>query len=289
MVTQGVDYSFGRPSPTCLAAGYDFVFRYVGRDPRGGKDITKAEADQLIAAGLTIAVVYQPKAAYLPQGFEAGRAAATQGHTDAQRAGMPPSRPLYLSVDRDPASFSPGNWAELDAYFQGASAVLGVGRVGVYGARSVIDRLLTRRFATYGWQTRAWSGGVWSTRAHVRQHTFNVDRCGGLVDINDAMVADFGQWPGVTGGDELTAADKKWVYDSIVDVMRKEGISGAGQAARSAAIQVAGLEGATVDRQVLADALLGSADVDAIVEAIAAQGPETVAEVVAAIGDKLAE
>ena len=150
-----------------------------------------------MAAGLKIGVVYQPQASYLPQGYDAGHRAATQGYTDAQVCGMPAARPLYFSVDRDPASFSATNWDRLLAYFQGAIAVLGKPRVGVYGARTVIDRLIPG-FATYGWQTRAWSGGVWSTRAQVRQHTFNVDRCGGLVDINDAVVADYGQWPYAT-------------------------------------------------------------------------------------------
>ena len=197
MATQIVDYSFARPSPSCLKAGFAAAFRYVGKDPRGGKDLTKPEADSLLAAGLKIGVVFQNRAAQLPQGYDAGRANATQGHAQAVACGMPASRPLYLSVDRDPASFTTANWRYLELYMQGAIDVLGVQRVGVYGARSVMDRLIPR-FATYGWQTRAWSGGVWSTRARVRQHTFNVDRCGGLVDINDVTHVDYGQWPYVT-------------------------------------------------------------------------------------------
>jgi hypothetical protein len=48
--TLGIDYSYGRPRPSAIAAaGYSFVCRYLSGNP--AKNLTAAEADALRAPG----------------------------------------------------------------------------------------------------------------------------------------------------------------------------------------------------------------------------------------------
>jgi hypothetical protein len=200
---RGCDYSFSRPDPACLKrAGYDFAFRYLGRDPRGGKDLTKAEADRLVAAGLKVAVVCQPRRAFVPTASDDGSRLAQQAQADAVACGMPATRPIYFSVDGDTRGMSGSQWAAILAFFKDVNSVLGVARTGVYGGRNTVETLQSAGLVKYLWQTIAWSGGIWSPRAHVRQGVtsrsdlgMNISVCGGTIDINDSVVPDFGQWP----------------------------------------------------------------------------------------------
>ncbi|MGH9248618.1 MAG: glycoside hydrolase domain-containing protein [Acidimicrobiales bacterium] len=192
---EGVDYSFARPDPQCLAnRGFRFAGRYVGHDQRGGKDITRAEAIRLHNAGIKVVTIYQPAAAWLPVGsFDEGFVAARDAEAQAADAGMPADRPIYFVVDSDPASISAARWAAVEDWFVGAGTFLGVGRAGVYGGLATVERLVPT-FARWAMQTAAWSAGRWSGKAHIRQHTFNVARCGGNVDLDTATATDFGGW-----------------------------------------------------------------------------------------------
>jgi Domain of unknown function (DUF1906) len=200
---RGCDYSFSRPDPACLKrAGYGFVFRYLGRDPRGGKDLTRAEADRLVANGLKVAVVCQPRKAFVPTASDDGGFLAQQAHADAVACGMPPTRPIYFSVDGDTRGMSGSQWSGILSFFREVNSVISVGRTGGYGAKNTLETLRAAGLITYLWQTIAWSGGVWSPHAHVRQGDttradkgMNVSTCGGTIDINDSVVPDFGQWP----------------------------------------------------------------------------------------------
>jgi hypothetical protein len=52
-----------------------------------------------------------------------------------------------------------------------------------------------RRLVGYRWQTLAWSGGAWLTRAHLHQFDFGKTVGGHAVDIDRALKRDFGQFP----------------------------------------------------------------------------------------------
>src|SRR5690606_6517968 len=59
MAVFGVDYSWGRPGVAALKrAGVKFVCRYLSHDTTG-KNLTRAEAEELSDAGLWIVVVWQ--------------------------------------------------------------------------------------------------------------------------------------------------------------------------------------------------------------------------------------
>jgi hypothetical protein len=73
--------------------------------------------------------------------------------------------------------------------------VLGVARTGAYGGIQQLKRLFDAHKIAWGWQTLAWSAGQWEPRAQLRQvRTGLTAPVGGPYDIDEAQVADFGQW-----------------------------------------------------------------------------------------------
>jgi uncharacterized protein (TIGR03382 family) len=188
-VRQGVDYSWARPSPQSLHdQGYTFAVRYLSYDD-SGKNLTRDEANALIAAGVEIVSNWENSAGDALDGFDAGAQYARDAEAQAAANGMPPTRPIYFSVDFDA---SPGQQAALNDYFDGVASVIGRERTGAYGGYYVIQRLFDAGKITYGWQTYAWSGGQWEPRAQLRQVENGI--AGGTLDRDEAVAADFGQW-----------------------------------------------------------------------------------------------
>jgi hypothetical protein len=200
----GVDYGWGRPGVVALrAAGAGFVCRYLSHDS-SGKNLGAAEARVLIGAGLAVVSnwEYQPSAARggYPQGVADAREAARQ-HRDC---GGPADRPVYFSVDWDATDTELNG--PVAGYFHGVASVIGLGRTGAYGGYDTIRRMFDLGLIRWGWQTYAWSGGRWDTRAHIRQVRNGV-RIGGVdSDLNESQRPDFGQWPLSTTLAAATAA-----------------------------------------------------------------------------------
>jgi hypothetical protein len=170
-----------------------FAIRYLGRDPRGGKDLTPTESKALKAAGMGRVVVYQPRRAFVPTSADNGRLAASQAHGDAVACGMPPTRPIYFSVDGDTRGFTAAKWAPIEEFFREVQSWLTVGRTGVYGGKNTVEHLFNKKLVTWKWQTYAWSGGQWAD-VHIRQYDNENPLCGGAVDFNRSMKKDYGQW-----------------------------------------------------------------------------------------------
>jgi len=179
---------YGDPTSTV-----EFVVRYVGGDPRPGKDITPEESAALEAAGLGRVIVYQPRRAFVPTWDDNGADAARTALWQATAAGMPDGRPIYFAVDGDTRAFTADQWSAIDAFFVGVHEVLGVERTGVYGGKNTIDRMWALGRAQWLWQTYAWSAGEWAD-VHLRQYDNNNPLCGGEVDFDRSMTEDFGQW-----------------------------------------------------------------------------------------------
>ena len=191
VVRTGVDYSFARPSPSGLhAAGYTFAVRYLSFDTQG-KNLTAAEARALQAAGVDVVSNWEFGAQDALKGRARGASDATEALRQANAAGMPAGRPIYFSVDFDA---TPGQQAAINDYFDGAISVLGLSRTGAYGGFWPIQRLFDAGKIAWGWQTFAWSGGMWEPRAQLRQVKNGVVIAGGDCDIDQAQVVDFGQW-----------------------------------------------------------------------------------------------
>jgi hypothetical protein len=69
----------------------------------------------------------------------------------------------------------------------------------------VVAAAMDARVCAFGWQTYAWSGGVWYAGAQLRQYLNNQRWDTGLVDYDRATVPAYGQW-NTTGGDWFNMA-----------------------------------------------------------------------------------
>jgi MYXO-CTERM domain-containing protein len=186
----GCDYSFARPAPSSLVSmGYHFAARYLSGDPGSGKDITASEASGLEAAGLDIVLVWETTGMDATSGYNQGVSDATGAKSEAASVGEPATRPIYFAIDFDATS---ADASSINAYFQGVASVLGVSRTGVYGGYYIVDELFNAGLIKWAWQTYAWSGGSWDSRAQVRQTQNGVD--GDQLDADEGMAADYGQW-----------------------------------------------------------------------------------------------
>jgi hypothetical protein len=185
----GVDYSWYRPSPSSLKSdGYAFVCRYLSHDTTG-KNLSKSEADALIAAGLNVVDNWEDSATDALSGYDLGVSDAKDAQAQASADGAPSTRPIYFSVDFDA---TPGEETAINAYFDGVASVIGVDRTGAYGGYYVIQRLFDAGKIKWGWQTYAWSGGQWDSRAQLRQVQNGI--AGGEMDEDQSEAADYGQW-----------------------------------------------------------------------------------------------
>lgn len=190
---EGVDYSWGRPDlATMWALGVRFVCRYLA--PLSGKVLSPSERSALHAAGFSIVLNWENEAKDMLSGYGLGATHATEALRQAEELGAPITVPIFFSVDFDalPADLEP-----VARYLDGAASILGHGRVGVYGKADVIDALVPK-YATYGWQTYAWSYGRMSRKAHLLQYRNNVSMAGATVDLDRSLQEPFGAWePGM--------------------------------------------------------------------------------------------
>ncbi|MFR0351777.1 glycoside hydrolase domain-containing protein [Streptomyces sediminimaris] len=208
----GLDYAWSHPGGAAVkAAGKKFACRYLS--PDRSKNLSRAEADDLAAHGVSSVVVWESTAKRPLSGKSAGAEDAKAAAAQAAACGMPSSRPIYFAVDFDA---TPGQQTAINAYLDGAASVLGRARVGVYGGYYVVKRALDGGHAKWAWQTFAWSGGQWDKRAAIRQG--KQASIGGVsCDLNTALADDYGQWmPGITPqeddmqlGDQVPLGD--WV------------------------------------------------------------------------------
>lgn len=198
-MTKGIDYAFS-PHPSAAAirgAGYGFTARYMSPDTANdtnGKNLLQAELTSLHAEGLAVVVVEESTAGRMKSGRGAGVADAQHARAVTAALGMG-TIPVYFACDFDA---TPGDQTEINAYLEGAASVIGVARTGIYGGYYPVKRALDAGAAEWAWQTAAWSGGQWDTRAHIRQ-SGTVAIGGVTVDLDEAMKADYGQWPRPSG------------------------------------------------------------------------------------------
>jgi len=197
----GLDFAWSRPSVAdILAAGYTFVCRYLSYDDTG-KNLTKAEADSYLAAGIGVCSNWEYATQAPLNGYGQGVRDATEGLKQHKACGGDSAAPIYFSVDFD---VTLAQQPVVNEYLRGAASVLGLPRVGAYGGYYFIKRAFDAGVITYGWQTYAWSGGQWDPRVHVRQVLNGINVGGADCDRNEAQRDYFGQWFGTTTGDGMT-------------------------------------------------------------------------------------
>jgi hypothetical protein len=205
-----VDYStFRPPIPLLKTAGVTSVGRYIGWDCEPGfacmrKNLTTAEAAALHAAGISVFLSFEYAAdaalSGAPRGSQDGHLAERQLHD----LGAPPGMAVYYAVDFDLADYAPklpetpanarAKLGPVAAYFDGIHSVKPGHEVAAYGGFWAIRRLLDAGLIRKGWQTVAWSGGQWDSRAVLRQLASQVMGFAD-VDLHTASGPDYGQWP----------------------------------------------------------------------------------------------
>ena len=184
---QGIDYSFARPAPSTIALrGMKHVGRYLHDSSKG---LTRAEYDNLRANGLNVWLIFERDGKELLGGFDAGVECAKLAEEQRIKLGLD-TQPIYFNVDYDaPATDMP---KILDA-LRGVASVIGIERVGLYAGYGPLKAAFDAGVIRWGFQTYAWSGGKWDTRAQLQQ--WSNGQWGGTVDFTRAMTAEYGQNP----------------------------------------------------------------------------------------------
>lgn len=184
---EGLDYAWASPSITQLHGwGVSFVCRYLSWLPNT-KVISPAEAQTLRAAGIDVVLNWEYDGdGEIRAGYASGASAAAEAARQAQAIGYPAGATIYFSVDFDAAG------PECADFFRGAATKIGPYRVGAYGCTPVLGYLFDHGLIDKGWNTYAWSGGVWEPRAHIQQYS-NGDPSADY-DRDRAVQTDFGSW-----------------------------------------------------------------------------------------------
>jgi hypothetical protein len=201
-VRRGVDYSAGPPDPAKLAAaGYTFACRYLSTlgNP---KNLTIEEKIGLLAHGISVVLVYETTSSRALSGHQGGVVDAQSARVQTLALGLA-GAPIYFAVDFDVPDYAQSlpntrdnaraKLGPIADYFDGVASVIGLPATGGYGGYWAIKRLFDAGLITYGWQTYAWSGGQWDLRAQIRQVQNGVPVAGVECDLDEALVASFGQ------------------------------------------------------------------------------------------------
>lgn len=187
----GIDFAFANPKPTpaaLMAANVTFVCRYLSNDP--AKNLTAAEYAAYQSNPLDVVLVWETTANRMLGGTVAGAEDAREAESLAISIGIPGAPPLYFACDFDA---TPGDQIAINAYLEAAASIITKNRVGMYGGFWPLSRAFDAGLITYGWQTFAWSGGNWDSRAQLRQVQNGVTIAGVDADIDHAVADNFGQ------------------------------------------------------------------------------------------------
>jgi len=182
---EGIDAAWGRPTPAQLvAAGKHFIVGYVSHDP--DKNLTRAECAAYLDAGIAVGLVWETTTERALSGEAAGAADGREARKQARALGFPDDRPIFTAVD---FLASVGQLAGpvrqyLIAF---ADSVGGMALAGVYGGIDTVRYALNTKIVGWGWQTYAWSGGQWDTRAYARQYHNGVSIAGHDTDLDRAV------------------------------------------------------------------------------------------------------
>jgi hypothetical protein len=194
---RGIDYAWAnpKPSPSCLKQnGVGFICRYFSTDP--SKDLTSTELHNAVSNGIAVCVVWETTANRMLGGYSAGVSDAQATDSRLKSLGMD-GNPAYFACDWDA---SESEQATINSYLDGAASVIGRARTGMYAGYWPIKRAFDSGKISYGWQTYAWSGGYWDSRAQLRQIQNGVTVCATSADWDESRANDFAQYPRPNGG-----------------------------------------------------------------------------------------
>jgi len=190
---RGCDYSWDHPDLNCIwGQGGRFIVRYGSRDPT--KNLTKGELDSALSKGFKVCVVWQEGKTQMLRGYSGGQTDGRDADNFVKGLGLG-GIPIYFSCDQDYEPLSSADKTKINDYCNGAKSIVGKPRMGGYGDDTFCKTQLDAGRIIYGWQTYAWSEGMWDPRCQLRQVQNNVATCSGTIDWDEAWDEDYGQWP----------------------------------------------------------------------------------------------
>lgn len=186
-VAFGIDFAWGCPSPGSLSAvGASFGASYYSYDT--SKNWTLGCVNWYHQNGKSTVGVWETGAGRATSGYSAGQDDAKSAVWQANAVGNH-DRAIYFAVDCDCSGGS------VASYFDGVKSIIGFNRTGAYAGYYPISYLFNTGRIKWGWQTYAWSGGLWDSRAQLEQYS-NDHVVGGVgVDYDRAVAKDYGQSP----------------------------------------------------------------------------------------------
>lgn len=208
-MSEGVDYSWGRPSPQRLVElGYKFVMRYLPYPGHGGKGLSIPELQDLLLAGLKVGFIFQSTSNRALEGFSAGVQEAEWAERALVDLKVRPNAVVYFAVDFNAQPFE---YPMVREYFRGVVSVMGLNRVGVYGGSFLMEDLRVHQLATWFWQAfaPAWSNYSVYSWNHLHQYQNGVFVDGHAVDY----VRTFGSEQGLYSGELVVTRTE---YEDLV-------------------------------------------------------------------------
>jgi hypothetical protein len=208
----GFDYT-QRIEPAALkAAGCQVAFRYLS-NPGWPKNLTLAEANELLDAGIAIVLNYETTADFMLSGFAGGQRAAQSARSQARALMAPATTRIFYSAD---FNVSAAQVPTVLDFLSGASSQDGMGEVGDYGGLRMV--LAAGAVGYPEWQTVAWSGGQWARNAVARQTGEQRTVGGVVVDVNEIMNFNaLGAWTKGTSMSGVIPAGVRSLFPEVAD------------------------------------------------------------------------
>lgn len=199
-----IDFAAGVPSAQAIKkAGHVGAVRYVSQPRPGaawmlGKPVTLKETRANAGLGLATASVYQfgkEETADWKQGAAGALVHAPQAIALHVAAGGPKGKPIYVAIDDNPTRAQYEN--QIRPYLREFARLLKVSgyQMGIYANYYTIDWAVRDGLGTHYWQHDWGSNGLVHSRANIHQRAGRQATIDGvLVDINDVLKPDWGQW-----------------------------------------------------------------------------------------------
>lgn len=216
---KGVDMAWQRlTAAEAKQAGMEFVIGYVSED-NTGKNITTPEITAYRAAGIGVLLVYEYSTSAYTGGASRGARDASIAVAQARQLGYPTGCVIAFAIDEDVSR----NPSVIKGYCDSFDIVLANNGYGsmVYGGIDTVKYCLDNRLVNYGWQTYAWSQGKWDNRAIIRQVSNGVIIAGKNVDLDIALVDNYGAWM-PEGESWMATTDADWLWPRVEAITHLE-------------------------------------------------------------------
>lgn len=169
---------------------YSLGYRAVGRYTRS---ITLAEARAIWSAGLDLLLIIESSETEsfgtYQQGYDRY---LSQMLKMQEKIGWSIHRPLYLTTDRNTATYS-----QVSPYYNGAHDAARQNLLalpGGYGPKPLVKELLRRGLISFAWGVNSWPHSEPATSCSLIQFWPPVTRGGIEIDHNNILTADIGAW-----------------------------------------------------------------------------------------------